>query len=224
MRLNTELPIPEAAAPIRSLDRLLLDEANHRTGNEVAAALAALRLVSSARGSKSRWRLLAEAIDRLEGFGRVHVLLGRPVRGSVDLGRDLEELCRSMLASRFSAGDARVEMRLPSMFVDGATARTAMLICAELVANAVHHVLSQRGGLLEVELERLGDDIIIGVADDGPGLAAPSAASGTGLGSGIVADLVGRANGAIECDTGPHGTRFLVRLPFDPASAAVCHG
>jgi signal transduction histidine kinase len=95
-------------------------------------------------------------------------------------------------------------------------------IVMNLVRNAIEAV--RPGGHITVELAGTHDDFKIRVQDDGPGIP-PDVQSrmfepffstkegGTGLGMSIVHSLVSLHGGAIEIDTGAHGTRFDVAIP-----------
>jgi signal transduction histidine kinase len=83
------------------------------------------------------------------------------------------------------------------------------------------------GGRLWLMLERDGDEVCVGVRDDGPGIApevlptifepfvtTKEAGRGTGLGLAISQVIVGRHGGRIEVATAAgQGTAFTVRLP-----------
>jgi two-component system, OmpR family, sensor kinase len=104
-----------------------------------------------------------------------------------------------------------------------------------LLANVRTHTPPGTRTTLRVRQE--GDDAVVEVADEGPGLAAedagrvferfyradPSRArdrGGTGLGLAVVAALVEAHGGRVEVDTTPgSGATFRVRLPVAPVSA-----
>ena len=206
----------ERTAPPISEDALMLAEASHRTANEITVAIAAMRLVRANGGaSRSRWRLLDEAIERLEGFARVHRLLGTRPSSRVDAGAELTELCRALLAARFEASGSRCMLDLAETWVDGGTARRLALVATELVANAVRHALTGRKGVLKVMLCAGDGMVMLSVVDDGPGMARSRATSGTGQGGGIVAEIVARSRGSIVYDSGPDGTAVHVSLPME---------
>lgn len=209
----------DGTAPRRSDDQLLLDEERHRTCNEIAAALAAMRLARAARGASVRRDLLETAIGRLEGFGATHRLLSARIPPVADAGAAIEALCRAVVAARPANAPAQVTLRLCRLDAPGETIRSMSLVAYELVNNALKHAFRDRSGNLEVALERLGDDLVLTVADDGPGFASIGTA-GTRLGGGIVADIIRRAGGTMECQSGPDGSTIHVSLPFDAALAA----
>ncbi len=194
-------------------DRLLLVETFHRTANEATSALAALHLIKAARGSRNRWRMLEAAVQRLEGFGEVNRLLSLSFGRTIDLGHALDRLTQAVASGRMVGGGGRVVLDVARTDVDGETARSLLLIAYELVANSVRHVLEVHGGELIVRLRRSGTDLILAVEDDGPGLDGGSSTSGTGLGSGIVAELVRRCGGRLECVSDGHGTAYRVLVP-----------
>ncbi len=202
----------DARAP-RSLDRVLLDEANHRVANEVTSALAALRLAQSSKGQRSRQRMIEIAIDRLEGFGECSRMLAGLSLAETDAGNLVEQLCRAMIRSRIAFVPDRVLLDLGRLVVDGETARRIAMIAYELIMNALKHAFPVGGGELEIRLKKLGNNIVLSIIDDGPGLLQSSVATTAGLGGRIVKELVRASSGIIECETGPHGTVVHVMLP-----------
>lgn len=197
-------------------DALLLHEFAHRVANEVASAAAAVHLAKRTASGAGK-RLLERALVRLEAFGELNRVLARPVRQQVNVSPELVQVCRAIAAGASDAARGAVSMVVPETWVDGGTARRLVLVAAELVANAVRHGLEGRAGRLDVKLEIVGEDVVLEVRDDGPGMRKSAPTSGTGLGGGIVAQLVDRARGTIAIDTGPSGTRVRVALPLRPA-------
>jgi signal transduction histidine kinase len=100
-------------------------------------------------------------------------------------------------------------------------------LLANLLDNATRH--SPSGGEVRLSAERQGDDILLAVADEGPGIAASdrgavferfttSAAhsSGTGLGLAISRWVAQLHGGTIAVADGDSGCRIEVTLPSDP--------
>lgn len=203
------------ATPPAGEERLLLEESSHRTANEITAAIAALRLAKAARGPRARANLLDAAIARMEGFAACHRLLARPRHASTNLGADLDTLVCAIADARLPGPNQRVCMDLPDLWCDGATARRALLIAAEVVNNAIRHGMEAGGTQLHVHLLLSGTDIVIVIGDDGPGLRPRSATSGTGSGTGIVDELALRGGGHVERRSSGRGTIVEVTLPMD---------
>lgn len=95
-------------------------------------------------------------------------------------------------------------------------------IVLNLLRNAVEVISAN--GRITVELETDANDVILTVADTGPGIPEEVRArifepffstkeTGTGLGMSIVHSLVALHGGTIDFTTGPQGTRFRLVLP-----------
>ena len=219
MTLDVETPVGGWDTMLAGVseDRLLLIESAHRVNNEVAAAIAALRMVRPARGSKARWRLVGSCLERLEGFAAVNRVLALPTTSPVRLSQEMVRLCVGLGAARRGIGASRIETDVGDVVIDGASARRVLLVAAELVQNAIRHALEGRDGCLRVVLRLDARDVVLGVKDDGPGMSATSATRGGGMGSPLVAELVRRAGGVMECRTGREGTTFQVAIPHAAA-------
>ncbi len=104
-------------------------------------------------------------------------------------------------------------------------------VIANILANARTH--TPDGTRVEVGLAVEGDDAVVTVRDDGPGIpdelqpvlferfargdSSRSRATGsTGLGLAIVAAVVEGHGGSVEAASRPGDTRFTVRLPLRP--------
>ena len=156
-------------------------------------------------------------------------LAARPV----DLGRVVVE----------AVGDAQAagpehdwEVRLPdaATVVTGDEPRLRQVV-TNLLANARVH--TPEGTSVVAMLERDGDDVVLAVEDDGPGIppdlvgslferfargdsSRSRRAGSTGLGLAIVRAVVEAHHGDVSVTSEPGATRFTVRLPVAPAGGA----
>lgn len=207
---------PAFAALPEDEDALLLREFGHRAMNDFAVARSAVAIAERAVRGSGQPRLVAalgEVGARLDGIGGMLRLLAEPARARVDLGSRLAELSRAACATRPDATGAALDLDLPKLWVDGATARRVSLIAAELVANACRHGLAGRPGTLRIHLRRAGRDLVLEVSSDAAG-AAPKPAAGTGLGGGIVAGLARLAGGTVTLEPRPGGAVATLRMPL----------
>ena len=102
-----------------------------------------------------------------------------------------------------------------------------MRVFHNLASNAVEAMPD--GGHLRVGISRDGDDLVWSVKDTGQGipaqiqtrlfeLFATGRKGGTGLGLAMAKRVVEDHRGTIQCETGPGGTNFLIRMPLQRPS------
>ncbi|MBN9177766.1 MAG: MASE1 domain-containing protein [Microbacterium sp.] len=127
-----------------------------------------------------------------------------------------------------------VDVAHVALHADRADAERAL---RHLVSNAVKFVAT--GGRVEVTAEQSGDDVLITIADDGPGLpeseldqafdpffrgarAEADALPGTGIGLTIARMLARRNGGDVRIEsTAGRGTRAILRLPSAHTAAEL---
>jgi two-component system sensor histidine kinase ChvG len=174
---------------------------------------------------------LDRLITDISEASRVDAELARARFERVDLGQMIEGLVASREA-RGTNGDVRLAYARPHkgvavVFGDGSRLTR---VVENLVDNAIS--FSPPGGLVQVAATRDGDDVVIRVEDDGPGVPAEARevifnrfhsirpegeAFGrhSGLGLAIAKAIVEGHNGTIEVldrDNAPSGARFQIRL------------
>jgi signal transduction histidine kinase len=145
----------------------------------------------------------------------------RPARDLLDLGRLVEtELARH--SPRLPVA-ARLE---PGVLVNGNRLQLARVLDS-LLTNADRHAAAS----VEVTVRAEGDDAVVEVSDDGPGIppgdrdrvferftrldtARSRAAGGTGLGLTIARDIAVAHGGSLRVADSPRGARLVLRLPL----------
>ena len=175
-------------------------------------------------------------LDRLIGdiseAARTDAELARATFERVDLGPLIEQIVKAW-ETRRETGDARIAFARPrrnSAVVMGKPDRLARAINA-IIDNAVS--FSPAGGLVEIAVARVGDEVRIRIDDEGPGVP-PEAREAifnrfhsvrpegenfgrhSGLGLAIAQAIVNGHDGEIDVqdrDDAPSGARFTIRLP-----------
>jgi two-component system, OmpR family, sensor kinase len=237
----------------RMLDRLE-DAFAARAGSEermrrfVADASHELRTpLTAIRGYAELYGTSDDPEERAQAMGRVQqaavrmggliddlVLLarldqGRPLANDlVDMTRIVEDAAAD---ARTISNERQVDVRTTgrTTFVTGDRARLRQIV-DNLLANVREH--TPAGTNVELNVSTEGDQVVVAVADDGPGMTVEEVTRafdrfwqgpatdahprrGTGLGLAIVSDLVKAHGGTIRLDSAPGvGTLVTIRLPY----------
>ncbi|MFB7267745.1 sensor histidine kinase, partial [Streptomyces nojiriensis] len=109
-------------------------------------------------------------------------------------------------------------------------ARDLVTVLGNLIDNAVDALTAVPGGRIAVTLRPESDELLLRVADNGPGLPEgvdvfrrgwSGKGEGRGLGLALVRQVAERCGGAVTAAQGPGGgAEFTVRLPVASAPAA----
>jgi signal transduction histidine kinase len=142
----------------------------------------------------------------------------------VDLAKGLQDT-RTVLASRARAKSVRFTLDVaPDVPRVEAVGGELNQVWANLIENALDAVAP--GGEVAVTVEREGNDVVVKVVDDGPGIppeirsrvfepffTTKAVGQGTGLGLDIARRLVLQSRGSIDVQSRPGRTEFRVSLP-----------
>jgi two-component system, OmpR family, sensor histidine kinase ChvG len=175
---------------------------------------------------------LDRLISDISEAARTDAELARATFERVDLGALMEQLVQSW-ETRRETGDARLAFARPrknTAAVMGKPDRLARAINA-IIDNAVS--FSPPGGLVEIAVARVGDEVRIRIDDEGPGVPHEAREAifnrfhsvrpegenfgrHSGLGLAIAQAIVNGHDGEIDVqdrDDAPSGARFTIRLP-----------
>jgi two-component system sensor histidine kinase ChvG len=217
-------------------------DVTHELKNPIASLRSALDGLESVKDEKLRQRLMEVAredvlrLDRLisdiSEAARTDAELARARFEPVDLGPLIEQLVKSW-ESRRDKGDARIAFARPrkaSTIVMGDPGRLARAF-DNILDNAVS--FSPAGGLVEIAASHVGNQVLIRIDDEGPGVP-PEAREAifhrfhsirpddesfgrhSGLGLAIAKAIVEGHGGEISVydrDDAPSGARFIISLP-----------
>jgi two-component sensor histidine kinase/putative methionine-R-sulfoxide reductase with GAF domain len=151
---------------------VLAQEIHHRVKNNLQTVASLLRLQSRAEGVDPR-EALEHSVTRILAIAAVHEVLTEQREEDVELA-DLIDRLRAMLVQGLSAG-RDVKAALEPVPLAGARATALALVFSELLQNALEH----GSGDVRIELARRDGDVVLSIADEGPGV--DGSASGTGL-------------------------------------------
>ena len=199
----------DEARAAREQTDLLLRELRHRVKNDIANAVALLRMQSNSSPEPARAQL-GTAADRLLVLARVHERLAReghtPI---VDLQSFLGSLCTDLRTTLLGLRPISIDSQFDPIKVPSSEAVAVGLIVNELLTNALKYAFGDEGGKITVRVESSGQMIDIWVADDGCGFVQGTVRGG--LGYRLVRSLTAQLHGEFACESGSEGTRCGVR-------------
>ncbi len=199
---------------------LLLRELHHRVKNNIQV-ISSLLAMQSTDGDPEVIKRLEESQNRIRSIALIHEQLYRSSElARIEVRAYLEVLVSQLLQSFGKAGAVRLELATDDIELDIDQSMACGLIVNELVTNALKYAYPEgRGGVIRVSLRvRTGGELVLTVADDGPGLGDARAGAAPTLGMSLVKTLARQLRGRVEVD-GAHGTE--VRVFFARAEATV---
>jgi two-component system, OmpR family, sensor kinase len=232
-------------------ERMFLDDASHELRTPIAVLRAELEMALLESGdpaaTERSLRSALEEADRLSHLAEDLLVLARATAGRLPLRRrpvDIRALAQGV-ASRSANGAGRRAAEAGAgrsaqgvkVEVDGATAQAVVdpARLEQVVSNLVSNARRFARRRVRVAIRTEGDDVVVTVADDGPGFPeallpvafdrftraeasrSHEAGAGAGLGLAIVAAIVRAHGGTISAANGPPlgGAAVVVRLPLD---------
>jgi len=210
MSVSHELRTPLTAirGHVAALREGVLDDEDARRRSLEVIAEEALRLE----------RLVGDVLDLAKLDARRFALL----REEVDM-RALCERAYAAFAEEARARNIEYELALGEGAVLVTDGDRVLQIVSNLLANALHW--TPAGGRIDLGLTARNGEVIVAVADTGPGIAPQEAerifrpfwsgdGGGTGLGLTIARELALALGGRLELDSEPgRGSRFVLVLP-----------
>ena len=182
---------PEGRAPVAG-SLLLIEEITHRVINEYTIAIRSIESEAADIADADARAVLGRATARLRAQADAHRALQPPAADDdLNLGDYLARLCATLSAA--SLADLGIRLMLFEDDIDLAPERCwrVGLIVSELIVNAVRHGARARGGMIVVDLRRVGAEVCCGVADNGCAASDPGPSRGRGLVARLAQDLGG---------------------------------
>lgn len=220
--------------------RRFIADASHELRTPVATIRGYAELFR--RGAAARPDDLAMAMRRIESEAeRMGVLVDEMLLlARLDQGRPLERepvplaaLATDAVADANAASpDHRFDLEATPVSVAGDADRLRQVL-GNLLANVIQHTPAGTSAVVRVRAE--GDDAVVEVADNGPGVATADLPhvferfyrgdserlrdhGGAGLGLSIVSSVAAAHGGSASVSSG-NGTTFVVRLPLEDVGA-----
>ena len=177
-RLRTAMGEVERAA---GLNRLLLEDINHRVKNHLSSATNLLRLSKRELTEPSSHAVIDAAAARIDVLGSVYRRLHLDRQSTEISAADFVlALVEDLRSSGIGSRPIRLQAKAEDLPLSSSDAVVVGLIVNELVENALKHAFpGDRPGQVSVAFRRVADRLELTVADDGIG-RTPGAPDGGG--------------------------------------------
>lgn len=158
---------------------------------------------------------LEDGRSYLRSFGMVHEKLYQSEDlETVDLGQYLENILDDILRSH-GAKNVDIKTETNGIYLNMEKTVLSGLIITELVINSLKHAFTDESvGEIKVEVDRVHDDLIIKVSDNGVGIPPQiSVETEDSFGLQLVRTFVKQSEGLMEfkCD---NGAEFIIKIPI----------
>ncbi len=205
----------ERAVAERSRVELLLQDVNHRVGNNLAMVSSMLGLQISAARDADTKRQLRAAQERVATIANAQRRLRlRDDLSSTRADEIVDSVLQDLRATLGSDRAIEIETRLEPIVMDGRDAIHLAILINEIAMNAVKHAFgTSEGGRILVALRRAEQGIHLAVEDDGRGMLKADGGA-PGLGTKLVTRLARQFGGEPVVSARPGGgTRVELSLP-----------
>jgi PAS domain S-box-containing protein len=192
---------------------LLLHEVDHRVKNNLTMIGSLLRLQARTIQDPAIIAKLDAMLERIDALALIHRRLYQSEDiTTFDVGAFAANLVEEVVGA---SGRTNIATRsnVERIQVPASKATPLGLVLNEILTNAIKHGFADgRAGTLTLRAHLDGDQAIISIADDGPGIG--SAAQSSGLGRVMISRLSRQVGAtAVWSDVGP-GTRVTISFPI----------
>lgn len=152
---------------------VLLQEVHHRVKNNLQVISSILNLQTSFVNDEQTLEVLAESQNRIKTMSYIHESLYQSADfSSIEFTEYIETLARNLLQSYAPKNcDITMETEFDEIYLDLDQAIPCGLIMNELVSNAFKYAFKgKESGTLKIKVKMVGDQISLGVEDDGIGM------------------------------------------------------
>jgi two-component sensor histidine kinase len=218
-RVNGAVILLRDVTELRRRDKLLMAkdatirEIHHRVKNNLQTVASLLRLQARRNERLDVREALEESERRIRSIALVHETLSHERSDIVDFDQVAGEVVH-MVSEGLTGPEVELSVEGSCGPVVADVATPLAVVLSELIQNSVEHAFGEGGGSIGVRLQRLDDDVVVEVWDDGRGLPEGFSLEGSsGLGLQIARALVESELGGTLALDGAGGTKARVTVP-----------
>jgi two-component sensor histidine kinase len=199
----------------RDLLQKALREIDHRTSNNYQTVLAMVLAQANSAADAPVKDALHQVADRIRAIASASRKLAVASESleQVRIAEHLQDLCDE-IEKGLSRRGIDIECSFDDLMLSADATVCLSILVNELVTNALKHAFpGKRQGTIRVALSQAPGGLELRVEDNGAGMAAGAASTGTGLGRRLVDTFVKQLRGRHEVTSGAGGTRHSIRIP-----------
>ncbi len=195
----------------------LMQEIHHRVKNNLATVAGLLDLQIDTTDLDEVKSNLQDSKSRIQSMALIHDKLYQTHSyRSVRLDNYLKELAHTIHGAFLeNHSDVKLRFSLESVELSVDKTVTCGLLLNELLVNAFKHAFSQvEQGILDIKLYNEKSQVVLIVADNGPGLPDNDQIKNQSLGYMLIETFVAQLNAEMEVNNND-GAKYTFRLPLD---------
>jgi two-component sensor histidine kinase len=197
----------------------MIQEVHHRVKNNLQTIAGLLRMQARRVQSEEARSVLEETLSRILSVAVIHEFLSSDSSNIINIKEVSNRIVSQLQYGMLSPDDnIRIEVTGEPISLPARQATSCALIINELVQNAIEHGFEhKKEGVIRVNLEDNGDEVIINVADTGEGVPGDfRLEKAESLGLQIVRILVeGDLKGQIQVENGVNdGAGLSIKIIF----------
>ncbi len=195
----------------------MIQEVHHRVKNNLQTIAGLLRMQARRAKSEEARLVLDEALNRILSVAVIHEFLSSDSSNIINVKEVSNRIINQLRGMLSPDKTIRMEVVGDPIRLPARQATACSLIINELIQNALEHGFEQaKEGLIQVNLEDSGDEVIIRVVDNGDGVPDSfQMDQADSLGLHIVKILVeGDLQGQIQLENGIDSKGLCIKIIF----------
>jgi PAS domain S-box-containing protein len=211
--ITDELKSNEELNRLVKSKEMLMKELEHRVKNSLTLVSSLLKIGTNELSDPTAIGVFEDTVSRIQSMSAIYeqLYLTESV-ASIDFGIYVDGLAKSIL-STFSYDTSRIRLSVEAEHIEIDTKRAISLglIVNELITNAVKYAFpDNRSGSIKVLFEKIENNVILTVSDDGIGIQDPTIPdSSPTMGISLIRLLTEQIVGFMKFDLS-HGTSFSI--------------
>lgn len=171
LSLNKLTEEKERSLELAQANKLMFHELQHRVSNNLQVISSLLKMQQRNLADPNAKKALEIASARLQVISSIQRKLHNPKRQIADVKTLFEDLLPEVLASSEAKDRVKLTFDLEEVTIDGSQATPVALIIVELLSNTFEHAAGPDQNInVTVSAHKIGNEIVMTVADDGKGL------------------------------------------------------